>query len=95
MKSACLALSAMDHLVACGTGNHGIVLFDPRTGNNPVTSYKAHRKSVLALGMDESRVISCGEDGKVACYDLRGKKIQKSFSVRHNSFTTQGIPFLS
>ena len=70
----------MDNLVACGTVNK-VLLFDPRSGTDPVTTYKAHKRSVLALGMDENRVISCGEDGKVVSLDLRNKKIKRAFAV--------------
>lgn len=66
--------------MACGTCKK-VLLFDPRSGTQPVTAYKAHKKAVLALGLDGGRVISGGEDGKIVSLDLRTKKIRTTLSV--------------
>jgi hypothetical protein len=73
----------MDNMVACGTFDKKVLLFDPRQEYRPITWFTAHRKPVLALGLDEKRVISCGEDGKCVWYDLRARKVHKSFMVSH------------
>jgi len=82
-RVACLCLATQDDLVACGTFDKKVLFFDPRKGYEPITWYTAHKKPVLALGMDENRVVTCGEDGKIILYDLRAKKVHKEIVLEH------------
>ena len=71
-----------DNVIACGTYDKKVLLFDPRDSNyKAITDYKVHKKCVLALGMDDNRIISCSEDGRTILYDLRARKIVKIIKV--------------
>jgi WD40 repeat protein len=78
-----------DNLVACGTFRKQVLLFDPRENSyKPLTSYTVHKKCVLALGMDDTRIISCSEDGKTILYDIRAQKAVKTISLSNGAYPT-------
>ena len=80
-RVACLCLAATDNLVACGTFDKLVLFFDPRNGYAPITFYTAHKKSVLSLGIDDTRIISGGEDGILKLFDFRARKVVSSITV--------------
>ena len=87
-NSPCLCLSAMENLMAAGTFDRKVLLFDPRvsTTSEPISLHTQHKRSVLALGMDENNVISCGEDGRLIKYDLKAGKVEKIVAVSKSNF---------
>lgn len=73
----------MENVIAAGTFDKKVLLFDPRvnTTTEPISQYVQHKKSVLALGMDENNIISCGEDGRIVKYDIKAGKVEKIIAV--------------
>ena len=71
-----------ENVVACGTYNKNVLLHDIRDKpGSTIATYAEHKKCVLALGMDDVRVISCSEDGRSLLYDIRARKVVKAIKV--------------
>ena len=76
-----------ENVVACGTYNKKVLLHDIRDKpDSTIATYADHKRSVLALGMDDFRVISCSEDGRSLLYDIRARKVVKAIKVRILTF---------
>lgn len=81
--SAMLCVACGPNLVAVGTYDKRVILWDPRCSSEPVHSYSAHRRPVLKLCLLEESgttdtVVSISEDKTLAVWDVRAGKLLKN-----------------
>jgi WD40 repeat protein len=69
-----LCLSSEQNLLSIGSFNNKIHIYDVRT-NEQVKTYKAHKRSVLSLGLENNKIVSAGEDNRIVLHDLRMDKL--------------------
>ncbi|KAJ1530452.1 hypothetical protein ONE63_005355 [Megalurothrips usitatus] len=82
-KAAMLCVACVPNLVAVGSFDKQVLLWDPRCGSKPIHSYAAHRRSVLKLCLlqesgDTDAVVSISEDKTLAVWDVRAGKLFKN-----------------
>ena len=73
-KTATLCVACAPNLVAVGSFDKKVLLWDPRCGAKPVQTYSPHRCAVLKLSLLEDTVVSISEDQTFAVWDIRASK---------------------
>ncbi|KAE8750416.1 hypothetical protein FOCC_FOCC002710 [Frankliniella occidentalis] len=81
-KTAMLCVACKPNLVAVGSFDKRVLLWDPRSGSKPIHSYTPHRRAVLKLCLLEESgiadtVVSISEDQTFAVWDIRAGKLLK------------------
>lgn len=77
-----LCVACVPNLVALGSFDKQVILWDPRSGSTPILSYSPHRRAVLKLCLLEESgttdtVVSISEDQTLAVWDVRAGKLLK------------------
>lgn len=78
-----LCVACGPNLVAVGTYDRRVTLWDTRCSSNLIHSYSAHRRPVLKLCLLEESgtvdtVVSISEDKTLAVWDVRAGKLLKN-----------------
>lgn len=58
-----------------------MLVFDPRSGHNPIIKYQPHHRAVMSVKMNTEYIISASEDKTVSVWDQRAGRTIKSFEV--------------
>lgn len=77
-----LCVACAPNLVAVGSFDKRVLLWDPRCGTKPIHTYSPHRRAVLKLCLLEEggvndTVVSISEDRTLAVWDIRASKLLK------------------
>ncbi|XP_021912837.1 F-box/WD repeat-containing protein 9-like isoform X2 [Zootermopsis nevadensis] len=91
-QTPALSLACTSNLVAAGTYNRNVVIFDTRVGGSQVSLYTAHHGAVLALSMSGDFIISASEDQTLAVWDQRAGKVFKKLNLYENKDEDKAFP---
>lgn len=69
-------------LFATGSFCRTVLVFDPRSGYNPIAKYRPHKMAVIRLAMNSRFILSASEDRTVSIWDQRAGKTMKNITVR-------------
>lgn len=82
----CIASCPKTKLFATGSFCKAILLFDTRSGCNPIVKYRPHQRAVIRLAMNSNYILSASEDRTVSVWDHRAGKTMKTVTISKESF---------
>ncbi|XP_076667010.1 F-box/WD repeat-containing protein 9 isoform X2 [Andrena cerasifolii] len=87
-SGALLCLATCPDLAVFATGSFckSVLVFDSRSGDNPITKYQPHKRAVIRLAMNSDFILSASEDRTVSIWDQRAGKIMKNVTISQESF---------
>lgn len=71
---------------ATGSFCKTVLVFDARSGYNPIAKYQPHQRAVIRLAMNPNFILSASEDRTVSVWDQRAGRIMKTIMISKGSF---------